>query len=136
MRRLHSLTLVAVVAAGCDYQLAPDADLPLQVTVEATWSKLDPVVEVTAVLRNLAHRGLTIRVQCSPIAIDRDENGAWVRLEDLRLCAPPDRMEVPALTSLTISDQRLLSPGRYRVVIEAIDGREAHSSPFTIPAVR
>lgn len=121
---------------GCDASFEPGVGLPLQVTADVAFSKLDPVAEVTAVLRNRSTRDLTLKQRCTVINIEREESGAWIRIDDLRQCAPPDRINLPALTTLTIVDQRTLAPGRYRVVIEAIDERQAHSNPFTLPAIR
>ncbi len=135
------VAVLMAVAAGCtaglDETMEAGGDLPLSVSVEFSVEKnANPNVTITARLRNLGDRPLTLRVRCSVIEIDQDQAGTWQRLGDLRLCAPPNQETLAAGATRTATDWRLLSPGNYRVVIEGDDGRSAVSEPFAVPALR
>jgi hypothetical protein len=109
---------------------------PLQVSAAATVDKLNGLATIAVEIANPTGAAVTIRVRCTPIELDRKNGNTWQRIEDLRLCAPPDRTVVPARTTLSIEDVRQVDPGEYRVTIELVDGRTAHSPAFVIPAAR
>jgi hypothetical protein len=144
MHRTRALiALVALAtASGCATapaltDFADQGDLPVTVTARAEpLSPVSSVVVVTAELANRSQENLSLVTECTPIFVDARQNGQWVRISDLRLCAPPNRTTLPARVTLTVEDQRGLQAGEHRVVIEAADGRQAFSEPFTIPAVR
>jgi hypothetical protein len=144
MHRIRALVaLVAVAtASGCAAgsaltDLANLGDLPVEVTASGRFtSPISAVVLVTAELTNRSQENVSLVTECTPIFVDARQSGQWVRISDLRLCALPNRTTLPARVTLTIEDQRSLQAGEHRVVIEAADGRQAFSEPFTIPAVR
>ena len=118
--------------AGCATSLEAQGTLPVAVTIEAVPHATAGVVVISATLRNLTTEDLTLRVRCTPIELEMDQNGTWTRIEDFRSCAPPDRTTLRAGQVADVEDQRALGPGRYRVVIESIDGRAAYSESFTV----
>ena len=135
------VAVATLVGAGCGPGLDPlletGRELPLEIVVRIAQSKLgDPNMTITVDLRNRGTEPVVLRVACTVIEIDQDQNGTWQRLGDLRLCAPPNQETLRAGATLTTTDQRSLSPGRYRVAIEATDGRTAVSQPFTVLAIK
>jgi hypothetical protein len=120
------------VGVGCATSLESQGTLPVAVTIEAVPQVAGGVVVISATLRNLTTEDLTLRVRCTPIELELDQNGTWTRIEDFRSCAPPDRTTLRAGQMAEVEDQRSLGPGRYRVVIESIDGRAAYSEPFPV----
>lgn len=140
MMRLN-LAVVAFLVGGCaagpDQELEPGSELPLQISVQTSVSPIaDPNVTITVDLRNLGPKPVALRVRCTVIEIDQDQSGEWKRLGDLRLCLPANQTTLPAGATLTAADQRSLSPGNYRVAIDATDGRTAVSKPFRVYPVR
>lgn len=139
--RLSLVAVGVVVGGGCaagpDQELEAGSEMPLLISVHASVSPVaEPNVTITADLHNVGKDPLVLKVRCTMIEVDQEQNGTWQRLGDLRLCAPPDRTILAAGATLTTADQRSLSPGTYRVAIEAIDGRVAVSKPFAVVAVR
>lgn len=126
--------LAAPVLSGCAGPLEAGDGAPVDVSLRAVRTHSDGLVTLTVGLRNPGAATVTLRMRCTPLELEQEQAGSWVRIEDLRLCAPPDRMLLPGRSSIEVQDQRLLSPGRYRVVVEAIDGALARSEPFAIPA--
>lgn len=138
MRTLMRCGMLAAVliGAGCESTTAflGSEGLPVGISVQVAGSGPDQPVTISAVLRNLSDGALELRMSCTVIGVDREEAGGWVSWQDFRLCAPPDRITLPARASLSVTDQRLLSAGRYRVVVEGTDDRRATSEPFSIAA--
>ena len=137
--RTLSLPVLAVLALGCgdDPRSNPAesslvSDEPLQVSATASLPDQNGLVTISARITNSGGSPLIIRVRCTPIELDRNDGGTWRRFGDLRLCAPPDRTTVPARTTVNVDDQRQLSAGEYRVVIELVDGGQAVSTSFEI----
>lgn len=128
------LAALLLLAGGCEQVLETQAtgDLPVAITAQVSQAGPDQVVTISATVRNLSGGDLSLRMQCSVLSVDFDNAGTWVRYEDLRLCAPPDRMTLGAGATINANDQRLLSPGRYRVAVESVDGKSAVSEPFSI----
>ena len=139
--RLNLVAVAMLVGAGCTPGLDPLLDagreFPLEISVQTTQSKLgDPNMTITVDLRNRGTEPVVLRVRCTVIEIDQEQNGTWLRLGDFRLCAPPNQETLRAGGTLTTTDQRSLNPGRYRVAIDATDGRTAVSQPFTVLAIK
>lgn len=138
-RRWFSWIGLAMAAAGCTNSVAVQAegDPPFSVVFRVVQSKLgNPNVTISAEIRNPGPGALVVRVRCTAIAVDQRQNGGWIRYEDLRLCAPPDRVFLPEGSTLTTADQRELPPGTYRAVVEAFSGKTGYSEPFEVAAIR
>ncbi len=129
----------AVAAAGCANSLVVqlDSDPSFTVAVRVVQSKLgNPNVTIDAEIRNLGPGQLVVRVRCSAIGVDQKGDAGWARYEDLRLCAPPDRVFLAEGSTLKTVDHRELLPGTYRVAVEAINGTTEYSAPFEVAAIR
>lgn len=123
----------ALGSLSCNTLAGPGGDPA--VLVEASAVRLNPVVGiVTATLTNQTTEDLMLKVRCTAVELDQAEGETWTRIHDLRLCAVPNLMRLPAQTTLTVTDQRALAAGRYRVVIESDDGRLSYSEGFVVPA--
>lgn len=135
VRRLVWAALMSVGVAsgsGCATALESQGTLPVAVTIGTAVAPSSGIIIITATLRNLTSEDVSLKVRCTPIELELDQNGTWIRTEDLRLCVPPDRTTLRASQSVQVQDERSLSPGRYRVVIESTDGRAAFSESFTV----
>jgi len=133
MRHVRALSLIAGLV-GCGSGLGPGSGDEVPLRVSATGSFVDAsdqmTLEVTVV--NTSDEGVMVKVRCTPIELDLRQDGQWRRIEDLRLCAPPNRSLVPARTTLVWTDVRQVAPGEWRVVVELADGRQAISAPFVV----
>ncbi len=126
------MSVGAAGGSGCATALESQGTLLVAVTVETAVAPSRVNFIITATLRNLTSEDVSLKVRCTPIELELDQNGTWIRTEDLRLCAPPDRTTLRASQSVQVQDERSLPPGRYRVVIESTDGRAAFSESFTL----
>ncbi len=130
---------LAVIGIGCASSpiVQVDRDPSFKLTVRVVQSKLgNPNMTISADIQNFGPGELAVRVRCTAIAVDHHQNGDWTRYEDLRLCAPPDRMFLPEGSTVTTVDQRELPAGTYRAVVEAINGKAAYSTPFVVAAIK
>ncbi|MEO8449429.1 MAG: hypothetical protein ABI647_06550 [Gemmatimonadota bacterium] len=119
-------------SGGTEANLSSDGRL--QVSATARVDNQNGMTTISARITNSSDGAVTIRVRCTPIEVERNDSGTWLRIEDLRLCAPPDRTNLPPRTTVDIDDIRQLSAGQYRAVIELIDGGQSVSGPFSVPS--
>lgn len=131
-----SLTIGVALAYGCSDIVATsrDGNLPLDVSVVSVTPAGNNTVSFTARLISRTNDPVVLSVHCTPLQTDQNVDGSWKRIDDLRLCAPPNQMVVPGKVTLELTDVRALGPGQFRAVVESPDGRLAFSAPFAIAA--
>jgi hypothetical protein len=83
-------------------------------------------------VENASDEGVMVKVRCTAIELDQRQGNDWRRIEDLRMCATPNRSLVPARATLLWTDIRQVTPGEYRVVVELADDRQAYSASFIV----